>query len=239
MLTGHVISDLHIFASWSWAERYIDRMRAAADKADFFVLNGDIFEFRWSTLGRAEVTAHAAVDWLERFAGDHPRCTLHYVLGNHDGLVLLAERLELLAERLDNFRWYPAYVRMGHALFAHGDLFYRSRANPFERPLPATIRRHGPPLSWAYHGIHAVRGTRLAHLGSRPGRCARRIVRSLAAAPRELIEGVTDIYCGHTHVAVSDFAWDGLTFHNTGSGIRHLECNMCTLSVGVGPGDET
>ncbi len=231
MQTGYVISDLHVFAPWSWGDRYLAAMHEAADGADFFVLNGDIFDFRWSTLGPAEVTLDAAVAWLGAFATAHPTCRVYYVLGNHDAFAGLAEGMERLAGELENFDWRPAYLRIGGAMFAHGDLFWRDGVNPFERPLPQTIRRFGRPLSWLYHWIHEIRGTRVIHLQSRPRRCARRIIRSLAGAPAELTDGLTDVYCGHTHVAVSDFAYQGLTFHNTGSGIKHLRCNMCKVAI--------
>lgn len=232
MQTGYVISDLHVFAGWSWADKYLGRMHEAAARADFFVLNGDIFDFRWSALGGTTVTLEAAAAWLARFAAAHPECRVYYVLGNHDGFAALAERMGRLAAELENFDWRPAYLRMGGVMFAHGDLFWRKGLNPFERPLAAAIRRFGPPLSWLYHCIHAIRATRVLHLKSRPPRCARRIVRSLAGAPAELTDGLTDIYCGHTHVAVSNFAYRGLTFHNTGSGIKHLKCNMCKVTIG-------
>ena len=45
METGYVISDLHVFAGWSWGDRYLERMHEVADGADFFVLNGDIFTY--------------------------------------------------------------------------------------------------------------------------------------------------------------------------------------------------
>ncbi|MBC8372298.1 MAG: hypothetical protein ISS69_08100 [Phycisphaerae bacterium] len=47
MPTGYVISDLHMFARWSKPGKYLEQMHEAASGADFFVLNGDIFDFRW------------------------------------------------------------------------------------------------------------------------------------------------------------------------------------------------
>jgi len=233
MQTGYVISDLHMFARWSWADRYIDRMHAAAGEADFFVLNGDIFDFRWTTMPSIAHSVDAAVDWLGEFAAAHPDCTVYYVLGNHDGFAGLADRVALLAGETDNFDWRPAYLRMGGVLFTHGDLFWRKGRNPFERRLAATARRISPAIGWVYHLVHTIRCTRIFNMMWRARRCVRRIVRSLADAPAGLTDGITDIYCGHTHVAVSDFAVkaDGLTFHNTGSGIKHLRCNMCRVSI--------
>jgi UDP-2,3-diacylglucosamine hydrolase len=231
MPTGYVISDLHMFARWSHPRKYIDRMQAAAAGADFFVLNGDIFDFRWSILPGVEATTDAAVDWLGRFATAHPDCTVYYVLGNHDAFTGLARRLDKLAGKTENFQWRPAYLRMGGVLFTHGDLFWRDGRNPFERRLPAAVVRITRLVGWVYHLIHTIQATRVVHAMWPARRCAAHIRKSLTGAEEELTRGITDVYCGHTHVAVSDFEYKGITFHNTGSGIRGLRCNMRKVSI--------
>ena len=45
-----------------------------------------------------------------------------------------------------------------------------------------------------------------------------------------MTRGITDIYFGHTHLAFSDFRYEHLTFHNTGSAIRGLQCNMLAVT---------
>jgi len=234
MPTGYVISDLHMFARWSKPGKYLDRMGEAAGEADFFVLNGDIFDFRWSVLPGVEATIDAAVDWLSQFAAAHSDCTVYYIMGNHDGFAGLVRRLDKLAGETGNFEWRPAYLRMGGILFTHGDLFWRDGRNPFERHIPATAHRITPLIGWVYHLIHTIQATRLIHAMWPARRCARHIVKSLSGGPQELTRGITDVYCGHTHVAVSDFACQGITFHNTGSGIRGLRCNMRKVSIPPG-----
>lgn len=219
-----------MFARWSRPGKYIERMNQAARQADFFVLNGDIFDLRWSVLPGIEATVDAAIDWLERFATDHPDCTVYYVLGNHDDFTGLASRLTELAERIDNFEWRPAYLRIGGALFTHGDLFWRDGRNPFNRRLQTSAVHISRLVGWIYHLIHTIQATRVFHAMWPPRRCASHIAKSLANAPKGMTEGITDVYCGHTHVAVSDFAHKDITFHNTGSGIRGLRCNMCKVS---------
>ena len=95
--------------------------------------------------------------------------------------------------------------RMGGALFTHGDLFWRDGRNPFDRCVPAAARRISPLIGWVYHLIHTTQATRLVHAMWPARRCADHIAKSLADAPEELTRGITDVYCGHTHVAVSDF----------------------------------
>ena len=95
---GHVISDLHMFARWSAADEYMDQIHAAAARSDFFVFNGDTFDFRWATLPTVEDAVEAAVDWLRAFLSRYPGCQFFYVLGNHDGHPLFVERLAAVAE---------------------------------------------------------------------------------------------------------------------------------------------
>jgi UDP-2,3-diacylglucosamine hydrolase len=57
-------------------------------------------------------------------------------------------------------------------------------------------------------------------------RCALRILTALREMAPDLRRSLTDIYFGHTHTPFTDFGVDGLRFHNTGSGIRHLQLHM-------------
>jgi UDP-2,3-diacylglucosamine pyrophosphatase LpxH len=231
MATGYVISDLHMFARWSKPGKYIEQMNDAAAVADFFVLNGDIFDFRWSILPNTQATINAAVDWLTQLASDHPNCTVYYILGNHDGFAGMARRLTELAAQIENFEWRPAYLRMGDTLFAHGDLFWRAGGDPFERRLPTTLRRISPLLGWVYHLVHTAQVTRIVHAFCPASRCARQIVKSLGYGPDKRTRGIANVYCGHTHVPVYNFSHKNITFHNTGSGIKGLRCNMCNVSI--------
>ncbi|MBX3438851.1 MAG: hypothetical protein KF861_15270, partial [Planctomycetaceae bacterium] len=58
------VSDLHLFANRSRADRYLEAIERAADAADLCILGGDIFDFRWSTLPSTEATVESAVAWL-------------------------------------------------------------------------------------------------------------------------------------------------------------------------------
>ena len=220
-----------MFARWSRPDEYLVRMRHAAFDADFFVLNGDIFDLRWSILPGVQATIEAASDWLREFTAAHPNCTVYYVLGNHDAYEGLAARMEHLSGEVDNFQWRPAYLRIGDVLFTHGDLFWHDSRNPFQRTLHTSATRITRAIGWVYHLIHTIQATRLVHAIWSPRRCARHIAKSLSGVPEHLTRGITDIYCGHTHVAVSDFEYEGIMFHNTGSGIKGLRCNMCKVTI--------
>ena len=223
---GYVISDLHLFARRSSAERLLDGMRNAAERADFLVLNGDIFDFRWSTLGSHERTLSAAVGWLRELAEDHSRCRIFFIMGNHDGLTCFARRLEPLAEELANFDWHPTHLRVGQSLFFHGDLPLDRRPAWFERTFTPAERARGKTLNLAYECFVATRMHRPLTAMHTPRRSARRIVRSLAHPGGELADGVTDVYFGHTHRAFSDYQYGGMSFHNTGAAVRGLRSTL-------------
>ena len=158
MSDGYVISDLHLFTRRTVADAYRDDMHAAAARADFFVLNGDIFDFRWTTLPDIDETVAAALAWLGDFASRFPRCRFFYVLGNHDGIQPLADRLGDLAAATPNLEWSPSHVRVGRALFLHGDLpLHNGGTQPFTRLLPATDKKKGRAWNLGYHAFVALR----------------------------------------------------------------------------------
>jgi hypothetical protein len=65
--------------------------------AETLVLNGDIFEVRWSKWN-TEVTIVAAMDWLEKHIAQHSGQTIHYLLVNHDCITGFAQELCKFAE---------------------------------------------------------------------------------------------------------------------------------------------
>ena len=213
----------------------MDRIKAAAAESDFFVLNGDVFDFRWTTLPTIEETVRAAVDWLREFAEAHPQCRILYVMGNHDNLDLFAEHLAELSGRTPNLDWHPSHVRLGNALFLHGDLVFDhwGPASPFVRPFSPTVVKKSKAARAGYRVLHTMRIQRWHAPLFRRKRCAKRVLRSLEAVG--LPEGVTDIYFGHTHLKFSNYAHGGLVFHNTGSTIRGLRCGILPVRILGGP----
>ncbi len=230
MESGHVISDLHMFTERSVAPIYQDAIYKAASEADFFVLNGDVFDFRWTTLTSAEHTAHIAIEWLEKLAQSSPNCRFFYIMGNHDGLEFFAGHLSAAADKIENFEWHPSHLRIGSSLFLHGDLpLGIGRPDAFERPLLPIERKKGKIANFLYHLLIESRIHRFtAHFHSAK-RCAKRLHRAIIEDTTGLTEGVTDVYFGHIHHSFTDFKYNGFTFHNTGSAIRHLECNLLAV----------
>ncbi len=224
MTSGHVISDLHLFAQRSVAELNLRDIRSAAARSDFFVFNGDIFDFRWSTLPTINDALDAAGDLLRTLVADHPGCRFFYTLGNHDCYEPFIEHLDGLAADTPNFQWHPSHLRLGTVLFLHGDLPLAPPGT--ERTLHPTLGRNGRTLRMLYRFFIAGRGHRLLAALHQPRACAKRITQWLETNPNGLSEGLTDVYFGHTHYPFSDFEYEGLRFHNTGSSIRGLRSRM-------------
>ena len=224
---GYVVSDLHLFTHRTAAGAHLSALRGAADKAEFFVLNGDIFDFRWTTLASAEATAQAAEEELERAVRRYPNCRFHYIMGNHDGLAWFARHLDALAERAENFHWHPSHLLVGDSLFLHGDLALgNGRRDPLQRTLKQLPRKPSRGLHAAYEVLVASRAHRAVAGLHSPTWCAKRILKSLRAHHPALAPRLRDVYFGHSHHPFSNFRYQGVRFHNTGSTIRHLRCNL-------------
>lgn len=223
---GHVISDLHLFAHRSTADDHLPRLHEALPKSEFLVLNGDIFDFKWSRLPSMRATLNAATSWLQDLVERHPECLFHYVLGNHDGLRVFAEELDALAQRLPNLSWHPSHVRLGSNLFLHGDLPLSTRSHATVRQLRAVERQKTPRAGAAYHALCRSGVLRSLHVVHPPRRTVRRLTKRLRHASATIFDGVSDVYFGHTHLDFSGVEFGGLRYHNTGSTVAGLRCNM-------------
>ena len=227
MPEGSVISDLHLFTHRSDGARCADEIRQGLGESDFFVLNGDIFDFRWSIFPTLDETLDAAEAWLTEALAVNPNCQVHYVMGNHDCPARFAVHLEELAQRTPNFNWHPSHVRIGSNLFLHGDLPISLRpCDPFHRTPGHIERRKGKLLNMAYLALISTRLHRITDRLHSPARCAQRIHQSLTSDRTGLAEGLTDVYFGHVHYVMRDFKYNGLSFHNTGSAVRHLKSKI-------------
>jgi predicted MPP superfamily phosphohydrolase len=235
-IRGMAVSDLHLFAHRSAGREYFGSLRSQLISADLLVLNGDIFDFRWSTLATPEITAHRAVEWLQAVRDVYPCCAIHYVLGNHDCPAFFRERLNALAKTLERFQWHEYGVRIGTALFVHGDCTHR-RMNPaglrkFRKEWD-NDRHHG--RGWrtrAYVAGDRLGVTRVAHqLGFPRGMTVARAMHYLDQASPAWRVNTRNVYFGHTHQPFSNHPHGDILFHNTGSAIRGMGFNPLAFSV--------
>lgn len=231
--TGVVVSDLHWFARRSQAPQLMSRLHDAAADARAIVLNGDTFDFNWTTRPSLEASVEEAARWIEDLCRRHPRARVCFVIGNHDYYRPFLERLPGLSERLPNFEYHPHLLRIGRCLFLHGDCVNCSRlvdGVPSVRRLWYKGSHRSNAMGRIYTRLVLMRVILLTHLIAFPRRrVLRRLQRWIEHNQPDLLKEVDDIYFGHTHLPFRDEARNGLRFHNTGSAIATMGFNLMTF----------
>ncbi|MCB0353837.1 MAG: metallophosphoesterase [Bdellovibrionales bacterium] len=232
---GVVISDLHYFSTRSNAEKRLDEVHEAIQNADICVLNGDIFDFRWTRLPSIHDTILAAVEWLQELMRRNPACTYHYVLGNHDSLPAFVDHFPKIVQEFENFSWQSRELRIGTNLFLHGDIIHSGMDNLesldlYRKRFDHDDLQHGA-LHHLYSGLVLFRLHKVAYVLNRPNRACEKVLSYYRTHSPELLEGVTDIFFGHTHAPFSNYRHQGILFHNTGSMIRGLRHAILVFEV--------
>jgi len=218
------VSDLHKFARRSRAHVYDEEIYRAARQANYFVLGGDIFDFKWSTLGSIERTADVAAVWIAELAVSHPHCSFQFLLGNHDSNAHFVDQLERLEVEHDNFRWHRYYCREGACLFLHGDILDCEPChNRLDEHRRAWDREHGLGRS-SHLAYDVIVGARLHRLAAvmlqRRTRTLGRMVEYLKVIGHGPDNGLRNVYFGHTHRELREVEFGGLVFHNGGAAVR-------------------
>jgi len=201
-------------------------LRDSLRALDVVVLNGDIFDFRWSTLSDLKATRAAAFCWLLGLADDLPACEIHFVMGNHDCHADFEGTLTLLETQLPNFHWHDTWLQLGSALFVHGDCAHATMdAAGFNgyRSVWRHDRQRGALAAAAYGCADRLGATRLAHAWHFPReRTLRRVAHYLDEALPYWRATTRDCYFGHTHLPFARHEHEGVVYHNTGSAIRGM-----------------
>lgn len=220
----YFVADLHLFCRRFDGQRVWDRLLEASKQAATVVLGGDIFDFRWTTLPTIEDSANEAIRRLESMVRTNRHCEFHYLLGNHDHHQSFVPRLERLAYDEPNLSCHPYYLRLGKILFLHGDVATRTMGAEQlekERRRWLQVRKQGRVANWVYDLSVGLCLHKLAYRVVYPRRAvARRILAYLEQIDEGPDAGVTDVYFGHTHLALSHFEYDGIRFHNGGAPVR-------------------
>jgi UDP-2,3-diacylglucosamine hydrolase len=210
---------------------------SAIAESDVFVLNGDVFDFRWSVLASEEETIHAALEWLGGLLGRHPGCAFHYVLGNHDCLQSFTEALTKFESTQPNLTCHPYYLRLGDTLFLHGDVAMRNMdAEGLEayRSFWRYHKRKGPLMNWVWDAAFLLNLHRGIHRMAFPPQIAVKRVRhyidSIGEGPGS---GIRSVYFGHTHMALPGYAHGGIQFFNGGAALQGLEFNILRARVSL------
>lgn len=217
-----VVSDLHLFSLRSHGWECIDSVRREFQSLDTLVLNGDIFDFRFATRANIEQLQSQAIHWLLQLKQDHPQCEVHYVLGNHDCREDFHKRLTRLSSERPGFQVHEHLFQLDSALFLHGDCANRlvnlrrfecKRARSERGSLLGQIAL-SVYLCAENAGLHG-----LIHKACFPQRqTVKRIARQLDKIKPGCRSKIRHCFFGHTHLPFADYEFEGIRFHNTGSG---------------------
>ncbi|HSH09771.1 MAG TPA: metallophosphoesterase [Oceanipulchritudo sp.] len=217
---GATISDLHLFSHHSRPERYFDRIDQAAQQAEVFILNGDIFDFKCSHHGVFSSSVVAAVHFIEALLDKHPDCRFHIILGNHDAVPPYMEALEDLATTHPNLEWHEFACVVDNRVFLHGDAIHAGSSNEAIRRFRSKLRRpaNGHVLQrMAHSAVHRSHVPWIAFKVFPKRILASRLLAYLRHENWLNGGGIEHVYFGHTHLAFEDFRYRGYTFHNCGS----------------------
>ena len=231
---GYVFSDSHMFSFRSTFDEGSCAELLSKNSPDFLVLNGDIFDFRWSRYRSIERSISEALEWLLALIGRYPRCHFYYLLGNHDSLSAFTGRLRDLALRERNFSLYPFYLRLGNSLFLHGDVTQVGGDPALLEDYRGAFdieKGRGISMELLYRVVVSLRlQTVVPFLISRE-KLAESLVRYFkAVAPSDLAE-VDNIYFGHVHKRFDHYRYGRWSFFNTGASIKGLRSDFIELRL--------
>ena len=227
----HFISDLHLFSRRSSApaiQQAIERTVAGSDR---FILGGDIFDFRWSSLESHEETIERSVEWLRGLLLVNTSCQFHYILGNHDALPGFTERLHALTQDYPQLQWHKHLLRLDRAIFLHGDIIDAAipLVEDFHEQLDARriAHEHRPRPHPMRHTLYdAVVATRIhraiAHFANPNPQVLTRVTDYLRWAGHTVDTGLERVYFGHTHRPIDSLEQSGLIFSNPGAAIKSI-----------------
>jgi len=218
----YFVSDLHLCSRRSQAPRHVPAIHEAASRAGTFILGGDIFDFRWSTLPSSEETVRHAIRWLDDLVASHPRCDFHFVQGNHDCNRRFISALETYSTTRPNLMLHAYVLRQGTNMFLHGD----AADHPAMCQQRLKKRREhwsgDETRSQVRHVLYDLAVTaRLHRLAGKVAHPRRRVVHRILGYLNRIHHGpetgVEHVYFGHTHDALQNYRYRGVTFHNPGA----------------------
>lgn len=229
------ISDLHLFSNRSTAHEHLEAMHSAARAADLVVFGGDLFDFRWSTLGDAERTTAAAIAWLSEFAEAVPARQFVYLFGNHDGDEYLRRSLADWFRSRRDFSLAGDLLRVGDIAMLHGDAIEgRNDGHDLEayRLRWADKPRATGVQSRVYDAVVSVRAHRVAAaLAHRRRRTHLRLMRYLTHKACGPADGIRRVVFGHTHRLVGGHWYAGMRFYNPGATVRGVPFHPVVVEV--------
>ncbi len=231
-LYGHVLSDLHLFAKRSDGSKYEEKIIKAAQESDFIVLCGDIFDFKWTIHNSIEESIEHALDWIRLLCNSAPKCNVYYIMGNHDGIKLFKEPLNVFSEKTDNFSWHSAYFQIGDVLFIHGDIPFATKGVELSnRKLKQLNKPKGKIMNHLYQWFTNSGGLKVYRFLCNKMKINEYIYQAIKTNRIYLNSKVKRVYFGHSHIPFSDVKYNGLSLNNAGSAIKGLTFNMMGIEI--------
>jgi UDP-2,3-diacylglucosamine pyrophosphatase LpxH len=224
----YFVSDLHLFSRRSKAGQHHAALHSAAAKANTFVLGGDIFDFRWSTFPTADESVRQAVRWLDDLVASHANCQFHFVQGNHDCNRRFMAALSAYSASRPNLALHDFVLRQGKNVFLHGDAADHAAMCAARLKKRRENWSHDESRSQVRHVLYDLAVTaRLHRLAGKVAHPRRRVVHRILGYLNRIQQGpesgVEHVYFGHTHDALANFRYRGLTFHNPGAPMPGLQ----------------
>jgi UDP-2,3-diacylglucosamine pyrophosphatase LpxH len=229
---GIFVSDLHVFSGRSKGESLPGELQGTYPESSLLVLGGDIFDFKWSSLGVAG-TLLASEKWLHTLL-DQWRGEVVFLAGNHDCLPKFFGVLSQISRRCDRFTWHSHHFHLGDAVFLHGDVLdaghdlakldsYRDKFHP--KSDQSVLSRR------AYSAIVAMRIHRMApKMRHRELQTCQRLLGLLPQLVK-VPHKIRRVFFGHTHVAIAGRELNGVKFYNPGAAIRHIAFNPVQFDI--------
>lgn len=225
---------MHLFSHHARPDRYFQVIEQAADRSSIFVLNGDIFDFKWSHHGVFTRSVLAARSHIEQTVAGHPDCQFVVILGNHDAVPAYVDTLKELEQEHPNLTWREFAFVFENRIFLHGDVIHAGCSNHAIRQFRSRLQQpaRGHSLQRMMHS--AMYHSRVPWAAYRllPNRIlASRILSYLRHEDYLTNSAIDHIYFGHTHCAFEDFRYKGFTFHNTGAAVHGSILRVVTFSI--------
>lgn len=235
MRSVSTVSDLHLLCSRSHAPRHMAAIHRAADESDIFILNGDTFDFRWSTLESNAASVKEAIRWLGELADRARDTEIHFILGNHDHLQRFMDALDDFSRERPNLHWHPYYLKLARSVFLHGDVAIRKMT-------AADLERYRS--GWLHEEQRGKLVNRVYDVAFKAG--VHKAITRYAFPTKVIVERIRHylddigegegsdtelVFFGHTHVAVENYEYEGQRFYNAGAPMPGLDFNILSTEV--------
>lgn len=227
-----VLSDLHLLTLRTKGHKYFDKIINRASECELVILNGDIFDFKWSLAGSIEDSIDIAIKWLQDLCNKLSNKEVLYILGNHDRIEPFKERLDDLKKERKLFNWHSSFMLINKSLFIHGDIpIYSKGVNLSNESIDNVSVGNWPKakfLSIPYEFMIRVGFIYLYRILKSKDKSVKHIY---SAIKNSISEEICDVYSGHSHIPYEGYIYKKICFHNTGAAIKGFKFRMKIIDL--------